>query len=111
MSDYSKQYSKDVAFVGDYPGLNPGGGDAVIKVGSTSHRYDSSVIDETSALPKKDIEALIADKIVTDGEGFSGDVTVVVDISVISGAVKKRTIKHTYKKGRLITTSLVSNWI
>lgn len=107
MAEFSKDYSKDIAFVGDYPEGNTESGNKKIKVGSTLHMYDSAIEDNTSALPKSDIIALID----ADAEyGLTQSLAFVTSVTVIDGAVKKKTRTITVVKGRITAISVESNW-
>ena len=50
MAEYSQDYSRDVAFTGDYPDDNTPSGSKQLKVGSTLHMYDESIEDDHSAV-------------------------------------------------------------
>jgi hypothetical protein len=106
MVEYSKDYSKSVAFD---PSTYPDGsefGTKLIKVGEDSYWYDPSREDEHSALPKKDIEAMIE----AGTTGLSEEVTFVTDVTIINGLVKKRTRTAVFEDGVLKTVSTETPW-
>ena len=108
MAEYSREYSKDSAFTGAYPGDNEPSGNKQIKVGSTIHMYDESLEDDSSALPKEDIIALIATQMAA---GLSESFAYVTDVSIINGAIVKRTRTITITNGQITEISAESDWI
>ena len=113
MPEYSREYSKEYAFRDDtYPeddnpySDDPEFGSKMIKVGNTTFWYDAEHETENSALPKKDIEKLIENKI----EGFTGAIAMVSDITILDGVIKKKTRTFTYENGLLKNVSSESVW-
>lgn len=107
MAEYSKTYSKDTAFTGDYPEGNDPSGAKQIKVGSKVYQYDESLEDGTSALPKDDILDLISAQ---HAEGLGIGITYVTDIGIFDGVLKKKTRTLTFVEGMLVEVSLESTW-
>ena len=104
--EYSKEYSKAVAFdESTYP-AEAGSGSKPIKIGETTYWYDPSVENEHSALPKKDIEELITQAF----EGLSGDLALMTNITIINGVIKKKTRTLTFNDGVLKSVSPESAW-
>jgi hypothetical protein len=108
MAEYSRQYSKSVAFdPSTYPDdSDPGSGSKLIKVGEKSFWYDPEHEDENSAMPKKDIEALIGTTIT----GLDTVMSMVTDVTIIDGVVRKRTRKFTFENGVLKAVSAETPW-
>ena len=104
MAEYSQDYSKDVAFSNSYP---TGEGSKKIKVGSAVTMYNVSIEDNDSAIPKSDIVELIA---IGDPSALDRTVAVMTAVTIIDGAVKKRTRTLTFVNGKLTAVSAESNW-
>ena len=106
MPEFSKPYSKAIAFNdGTYP-PDMEFRTKLIRTGETNNWYDPVIEDEHSALPKKDIEELIKGNL----DGLTVEFTVMTDVTVLNGLVKKRIRTLTFENGLLVKLSTESIW-
>jgi len=106
MAEFSKDYSKGEAFKPDTYPTDLEFGTKLIKVGEESFWYDPNQEDEHSALPKKDIEALIG----TTVTGVTGEVSLTTAVTVIDGVIKTKNRKLTFDNGVLKEISVETPW-